>query len=110
MLDNKVLQFIELDVKFCWQQCSHNKHNSAVPLLSLKFFSLCGFFKTFSLLLFIFTFISLLPLYKYLFKLDGGTILLFVLEHAVHSFFAINIKKKKTYSHGYHTLITVLVV
>jgi len=37
------------------------------------------------------TFISLLPLYKYLFKLFRGTILLFVLEHAVNIFFAINL-------------------
>jgi len=49
------------------------------------------FFKTFSLLLFIFTFISLLPLYNYLFKLFWETILLFVLKHAVHTFFAINL-------------------
>jgi hypothetical protein len=94
MLDNKVLQFIELDVKICRQQCPHNNQNSAIPFLSLKFFSLCGCFKTFSLLLFIFTFISLLPLYKYLSKLIGGTILLCVLEHAAHTFFAINLQKK----------------
>jgi hypothetical protein len=37
----------------------------------------------YSLLLFIFTFISLLPLYKYLFELVKETILLFVLEQAV---------------------------
>jgi hypothetical protein len=48
-------------------------------------------FQAFSLLLFILTFISLLPLYKYLLKLVGGTIL-FVLDHAVRTFFAV-IKK-----------------
>ena len=54
---------------------------------------------------------SLFPLYKHLFKIAGGTNLLFVLEHAVHTFFAINLsKKKKAYSHGHHTLIAVLVV
>jgi hypothetical protein len=53
------------------------------------------FLKNFSLLLYIFAFISLLPLYKYLFKLVRGTILLLVLEHAVlvHTFFAINLDK-----------------
>jgi hypothetical protein len=49
--------------------------------------------KNFSLLLYIFTFISLLPLYKYLFKLVRGTILLLVLEHAVRTSFAINLSK-----------------
>ena len=42
-----------------------------------------------------FTFISLLPLHKYLLKLVKGTIPLFVLEHAVHTFFAINLSKRK---------------
>jgi hypothetical protein len=43
---------------------------------------------------FILTFFSLLSLYKYLLKLIRGTILLFVLEHAVHTFFAINLHIK----------------
>jgi len=48
-------------------------------------------FQVFSLLLFILTFFSLLPSYKYLLKLVRGTILL-VLDHAVRTFFAV-IKK-----------------
>ena len=94
MFDNKVFQSMELDVKICRQQCPHNNHNSAVPFLSLSFFSLCGFLRLFSLLLFLFTLISPFPLYKYLFKLVRETIL-FVLEHAVYTFFAINLPKKK---------------
>ena len=34
-------------------------------------------------------------MYKYLLKFDKGTILLFVFEHVVHTFFAINLSKKK---------------
>jgi len=34
---------------------------------------------------------SLLPLYKYLFTLVRGIFLLFVLEHAVHTYFAMNL-------------------
>jgi len=96
MLDNKVLQFIELDVKICRQQCPHNNHNSALPFLSLKFFSLRGCFKTFSLLSFIFSFISLLPLYKYLSRLVGGNNFgMCPRTCCTHTFFAINLKKKK---------------
>jgi hypothetical protein len=50
-------------------------------------------FQDLSLLLFILTFISLLPLYKYLLKLVRETILLFVLDHAVRTFFAIILKQ-----------------
>jgi hypothetical protein len=50
-------------------------------------------FHDFSLLLFILTFISLLPLHKYLLKLVRGTILLFVLDNAVRTFFAIILKE-----------------
>jgi len=46
----------------------------------------------FPLLLFIFISFPPLPFYKYLFKLFSGTALLFVLERAVHTFFAINLK------------------
>jgi hypothetical protein len=45
-------------------------------------------------LLFIFTFISLLPFCKYLFKLVRETILLFVTEQAVHNFSATKLTKK----------------
>ena len=41
------------------------------------------------------TFISLLLLSKYLLKLFSGTILLFVLEHAVPAFFAVNLSTEK---------------
>jgi len=50
------------------------------------------FFLDFLVLLFIFTFISLLSFYKYLFRLVRGKIL-FVLEHVVHNFLAISLKK-----------------
>jgi hypothetical protein len=45
----------------------------------------------FSLLLFTFTYIALLSLYKYLFELVRGIILLFVFEHAVHTFSATDL-------------------
>ena len=48
------------------------------------------------LLLFLVTFVSLLPLYKHLRKLVRRTILLFALEHVVHTFFAINLTKIKS--------------
>lgn len=51
------------------------------------------FLDFFTLVLFVFTFISLLPLYKCLFKLVGCKFLL-VLEHAVNTFYAINLSKK----------------
>jgi len=35
-----------------------------------------------------------LPLYKYLFKIIRGTVLLYVLEHAVHTYCAINLSRK----------------
>jgi len=35
-----------------------------------------------------------MPFCKYLFKLVKGTVLLFVLEHAVHTFFVINLLKR----------------
>jgi len=53
----------------------------------------CVFFRL-SLLLFIFNFYLLLPLYKYLLKFVRGTVLLFALERAVHIFIVINISKK----------------
>jgi hypothetical protein len=34
---------------------------------------------------------SLLPLYKYLFKFVRGTILLLVFEQSIHTFFAMNL-------------------
>jgi hypothetical protein len=91
VFDNKVLQFIELDVKICRQQCPHNNHNGALPFLSLSFFSLCVFLRLFFHCCYLY---SLLPLYKYLFKLVRETVL-FVLKHAVHTFFVINLQKKK---------------
>ena len=48
------------------------------------------------LLLFILTSISLLPLRKYLLIFVRGTVLLFVLERAVHTFSAINVFFNKT--------------
>ena len=48
-------------------------------------------FKAYSLLLFTFTSISLLSFYKYSFELVRIMILLVVLEHAVHTFFVINL-------------------
>jgi hypothetical protein len=53
------------------------------------------FFLEFSLLLFIFTFIQHLLLYKYLFRLVTGTVLLFARQHAVPTFFAMNLKNNK---------------
>jgi hypothetical protein len=49
-----------------------------------------------SLQLFTFNFISVLPLYKHLFKLVMEQIYLFVLEHAVHTFFEIHFTKNQT--------------
>ena len=57
----------------------------------------------FSLPLSIFTFISLFPSYKCLFKLVSGTVLLFGLEHAVHIFFATVFSNKSCTMDGYKT-------
>ena len=67
-------------------------------LVDILILSRSVLFKNFSLLLFTFivTLISLLLLYKYLFKLVSGTMLLLVFEHAVHTFFATNLSKNKT--------------
>jgi hypothetical protein len=58
-------------------------------------------------------------IYKYLFELVNGTVLYFVLEHAVHTFFAINLYNIQCLSHkqqtetpgttlSQHTLLSVL--
>ena len=56
------------------------------PIVAVFFF-----FLSFALLLFIYLLILLFPVHKYLFKLIRGTILLFALEHAVHTFSAVNL-------------------
>ena len=52
----------------------------------------CVFFKTFSLVIFIFTFVSPLTLYKCLFRVVLVTVLFVGLLHCVHTFFAVFFK------------------
>ena len=72
-----------------WHLFDPAAHSAVISSTKVAVF----FLDFFTLVLFIFTFISLLPLYKCLLKLVRWTILL-VLEHAVNIFYAINLSKK----------------